>query len=93
MSLDQYIKMQFNHYEQAANKWSLENRNPVVGGYDKHNNWEDYVNLDHIRPGQDVRYSLDDTKLRSLGWKPEKIFDTEIERIVKFYKNNSRWFN
>ena len=42
MSLDQYIKMQFNHYEQAANKWSLENRNPVVGGYDKHNNWEDY---------------------------------------------------
>ena len=42
MSLDQYIKMQFDHYEKAANKWSLENRNPVVGGYHKHDNWEDY---------------------------------------------------
>ena len=38
MSLDQYIKMQFDHYEKAANKWSLENRNPVVGGYHKHDN-------------------------------------------------------
>lgn len=56
------------------------------------NNWSEYVNLDYIRPGQDVRYSLDDSKLKSLGWKPEKIFDVEIEKIVKFYKNNSRWF-
>lgn len=55
-------------------------------------NWKDYVNLDHIRPGQDVRYSLDDSKLRSLDWKPEKVFDIEIKKIVKFYKNNSRWF-
>ena len=55
-------------------------------------NWQEYVNIDNIRPGQDVRYSLDDNKLRSLGWKPEKIFDTEITKIVKFYKNNSKWF-
>lgn len=27
------------------------------------------------RPGQDVRYSVNDSKLRSLGWKPEKAFD------------------
>ena len=55
-------------------------------------NWDEYVNLDHIRPGQDVRYSLDDSKLKSLGWNPKKIFDVEIEKIVKFYKNNSKWF-
>ena len=42
MSLSQYLAMQFKHYEGEANRWSLENRNPVVGGYDKHNNWSDY---------------------------------------------------
>jgi ubiquinone/menaquinone biosynthesis C-methylase UbiE len=42
MSTDKYLKMQFNHYENAASKWSLKNKNPVVGGYDKHNLWEDY---------------------------------------------------
>lgn len=67
-------------------------RKIIMNYYGTDINWEDYVNLDHIRPGQDVRYSLDDTKLRSLGWKPEKIFDIEIEKIVLFYKNNSRWF-
>ena len=67
-------------------------RKIIMNYYGTDINWEDYVNLDHIRPGQDVRYSLDDTKLRSLGWKPEKIFDIEIEKIVLFYKNNFKWF-
>lgn len=53
--------------------------------------WYDYVDLGHTRPGQDVRYALGDTKLRSLGWKPEKIFDQEIEKIVEYYKNNFKW--
>ena len=51
----------------------------------------DYVDLGHIREGQDVRYSLDDHKLRSLDWEPRKKFDEEIAKIVKFYKENFRW--
>lgn len=51
----------------------------------------DYVDLGHVREGQDIRYSLDDSKLRSLGWKPEKVFDDEISSIVDFYKNNFKW--
>lgn len=54
-------------------------------------NWEEYVDLGHTRPGQDVRYSLDDTKLRSLGWKPQANFDLEISNIVKFYKERFYW--
>jgi len=54
-------------------------------------NWEEYVDLGHTRPGQDVRYSLDDTKLRSLGWKPQANFDLEISKIVKFYKERFYW--
>jgi dTDP-glucose 4,6-dehydratase len=46
---------------------------------------------EHIRIGQDVRYSIDDTKLRALGWKAEADFDKELEKIVDYYKNNFVW--
>jgi len=47
--------------------------------------------LEHVRPGQDVRYALNDDKLRDLGWKPERTFDEEINSIVSYYKNNFKW--
>ena len=53
--------------------------------------WEDHVDLGYKRPGQDVRYSVDDSKIRALGWEPVKVFDTEISKIVEHYKNNFRW--
>jgi len=53
--------------------------------------WKSYLNLEHKRPGQDVRYALNDQKLRSLGWEPKKEFDKEIFSIVKYYKKNFKW--
>ena len=52
---------------------------------------DNFFNLQHKRKGQDIRYSLDDSKLKELGWKPVKIFDQEIEKIVSYYKNNFKW--
>jgi dTDP-glucose 4,6-dehydratase len=52
---------------------------------------EDYINFKVHRPGQDVRYALDDSKIRALGWKPECVFDEEIKEIVKYYKENFVW--
>jgi len=52
---------------------------------------EEFTNLDHVRPGQDVRYALNDDKLRSLGWAPQKTFDKEIGPIVEYYKKNFHW--
>ena len=43
------------------------------------------------RVGQDLRYSIDDTKLRKLGWQPQAEFDKELKKIVKYYKNNFIW--
>jgi len=43
------------------------------------------------RPGQDVRYALNDDKLRKLGWKPSKVFEEELPAIVKHYKKNFKW--
>ena len=53
--------------------------------------WEPYLDLSFVREGQDVRYALDDDKLRSLGWRPNKSFDREINHIVEHYKNNFKW--
>jgi len=54
-------------------------------------NLNEYVDLAYVREGQDIRYALNDNKLWSLGWKPEKKFDEEIEKIVEYYKNNFKW--
>lgn len=48
--------------------------------------------LEHMsRPGQDVRYAIDDTKLQQLGWKATAEFDIELENIVKYYQENFVW--
>lgn len=43
------------------------------------------------RPGQDVRYSVDDSKLQKLGWQPTANFDRELKRIVEYYTKNFIW--
>jgi dTDP-glucose 4,6-dehydratase len=43
------------------------------------------------RQGQDVRYAIDDSKLKALGWKPVGNFDIKLKEIVKYYKDNFVW--
>jgi dTDP-glucose 4,6-dehydratase len=50
-----------------------------------------YLDLSYSRVGQDVRYALDDSKLRALGWESKIIFDTELHNIVNYYKNKFIW--
>jgi dTDP-glucose 4,6-dehydratase len=53
--------------------------------------WEKYIDFSYNRIGQDLRYSLDDSKLKNLGWSTTKNFDKEIQNIVDYYKNNFIW--
>ena len=53
--------------------------------------WNQYLDLSYDREGQDIRYALNDEKLRSLGWEPQKKFDEEIGLIVDYYKQNFKW--
>jgi dTDP-glucose 4,6-dehydratase len=55
------------------------------------NQISDYIDFSCNRPGQDVRYALDDSKLRNLGWYPKKEFDVELQDIVAYYKNRFIW--
>ena len=59
--------------------------------YGTADNWEKYVDFSAKRKGQDVRYALNDRKLRNLGWQPKMHFDEELTKIVQHFKNNFRW--
>tara|TARA_R110000803_G_scaffold109199_1_gene177568 strand:- start:5666 stop:6622 length:957 start_codon:yes stop_codon:yes gene_type:complete len=52
---------------------------------------EDFVDFSYNRQGQDVRYALNDDKLRALGWKPTSNFNTELGDIVEYYKSKFIW--
>lgn len=46
------------------------------------------------RPGHDLRYAMDPTKIETeLGWKPEHTFDTGIQETIKWNLNNQEWIN
>jgi dTDP-glucose 4,6-dehydratase len=53
--------------------------------------YDKYLNFEISRAGQDVRYGINDDKIRSLGWKPESVFDEEIKEIVEYYKKVFIW--
>ncbi|MAL09023.1 MAG: hypothetical protein CMF74_05080 [Maricaulis sp.] len=63
----------------------------VVSAFHNTDDWKQFVDFSYFRQGQDVRYALNDDKLRSLGWEPKKIFDEEISSIVEYYKTNFIW--
>jgi dTDP-glucose 4,6-dehydratase len=63
----------------------------IIEEYFGNMNYSSYINTDYKRQGQDVRYALDDSKLRSLGWEPTAIFDEELSDIIQYYKNKFIW--
>ena len=76
---------------------NLDTARKVIGEFIEVKNWYDfqdnetYIDFSCNRPGQDVRYALDDSKLKSLGWSPKKLFNEEISNIVKYYKHKFIW--
>lgn len=44
------------------------------------------------REGHDRRYSIDDAKLRGLGWKPETGWEEGMARTVAWYRDNAWWW-
>ncbi|AYF34579.1 dTDP-glucose 4,6-dehydratase [Vreelandella alkaliphila] len=45
------------------------------------------------RPGHDVRYAIDASKIeRELGWKPEETFETGLRKTVEWYLANETWW-
>ncbi|WP_124727457.1 dTDP-glucose 4,6-dehydratase [Staphylospora marina] len=54
---------------------------------------ESQIRFVEDRPGHDVRYSLDASRIKSeLGWEPSVSFDEGLERTVDWYLNHSDWW-
>ncbi len=52
----------------------------------------DLIEFVEDRPGHDVRYSLDSSKLRELGWKPKYDFKEGLRETVNWYIDNEWWW-
>ena len=55
---------------------------------------EDLINYVKDRPGHDLRYAMDPTKIETeLGWKPVHNFDTGIVETIKWNLENKEWIS
>jgi dTDP-glucose 4,6-dehydratase len=76
-----------------------------VGAGEEHENVEltqriiEYTGADpslvrHVadRAGHDRRYSLDTSKLRSLGWRPSRSWEDGIRETVEWYRDHRDWW-
>lgn len=56
-------------------------------------NYRDLIVFVKDRPGHDVRYAIDATKIeRELGWVPIESFDSGIRKTVEWYLANESWW-
>ncbi|MDG2943175.1 dTDP-glucose 4,6-dehydratase [Exercitatus varius] len=56
--------------------------------------YEDLITYVADRPGHDVRYAIDATKIsRELGWKPQETFESGIRKTVEWYLTNKKWWS
>jgi len=54
---------------------------------------DDLIEFVEDRPGHDIRYSLDSTRIREeIGWKPRYSFNEGIKKTVDWYMENKWWW-
>lgn len=55
-------------------------------------NYADLITYVKDRPGHDVRYAIDASKIeRELGWKPQETFESGLRKTVQWYLDNQAW--
>ena len=55
--------------------------------------YEELITFVKDRPGHDVRYAIDASKIeRELGWRPQETFESGLRKTVEWYLNNEAWW-
>lgn len=67
--------------------------NPAVASRASVRTYADLITYVTDRPGHDLRYAIDPSKLMNeLGWRPRENFETGIRKTVQWYLDNDWWW-
>lgn len=72
----------------GAEKTNLEVVSEILGIMGK----PDLAEFVEDRPGHDIRYSLDSSRVKELGWEPEHSFEGGLRDTVEWYSENEWWW-
>lgn len=57
------------------------------------NKYEELITFVKDRPGHDLRYAIDASKIqRDLGWLPQETFESGLRKTVEWYLGNENWW-
>ena len=57
------------------------------------NSFSELISFVKDRPGHDVRYAIDASKIeKEIKWTPKEGFDSGLEKTVSWYLNNKEWY-
>ncbi len=105
---NKYTNMQLSSYEYFAKKWDLNNRDPVVGSYDAHNDFPYYSLLFEgienkkqkkvldfaCGPGRNiVKYSSDFERVDGVDISPTNIANAKLNLIHNNISNSTLYVN
>jgi dTDP-glucose 4,6-dehydratase len=50
--------------------------------------------IEHVpdRPGHDLRYSVDASKVRALGWSPTRTLEDALAATIEWFRTNEAWW-
>jgi dTDP-glucose 4,6-dehydratase len=100
-----YVRDTAKAIELVVEKGTIGEVYNVAGGNEKENIWIVHSILNHLnkpsslikyvkdRPGHDVRYSLDDSKIRKeLGYSEMATLEERLQKTVEWYVKNQNWW-
>lgn len=63
----------------------------LIAGYVGKPLVHEMVDFHSSRPGHDLRYAMDDSLIRRMGWKRPMGLEQSLEKVVRWYLANPRW--
>ena len=68
---------------------NLELTRRILDAFGLDESWIEYV---PDRPGHDLRYAVDSSKIRRLGWEPQHPFEERLMDTIEWYRKREDWW-
>ncbi|WP_197469260.1 GDP-mannose 4,6-dehydratase, partial [Oleiphilus sp. HI0125] len=75
-----------------AREGGLGHSGPMSNLESNKKSYRDLITHVQDRPGHDLRYAIDASKIEcELGWKPKQTFEIGLRQTVEWYLSNNEW--